>query len=396
MAARHTSVEDRYVIRDRNRSLVFGAIITKGPISRSEIAEVTGLSHGTVTKAVAPMVEAGYVTDEAPDEPRDAAESVKGRPRVPLRVRPERRCVVGVKTTGHEVIGVVANLAGTVVVSKRVRLVSAEVADVVRAIGHLVKQLVGSEAGLRECTHDLGVVLGGHVDADRRLVHTSLELGWREVPLARLLTAETGLRTVVENNVNALAVAEQWFGAGVDVPWFVVVTLGAGVGSALVLDGQLMGGVRGGAGELGHAVVEPGGRICRCGNRGCLETVAADPAILASIVEAGGPDLDDIRAAADLARSGDLAATAAFTRAGTALGTQIATLANIVNPQRIILSGEGVVSSDLLMTSLREAFAAHVLLPADHYELLTHPLPDEAWARGAAMVALQDIFVGSA
>ncbi|MFC5801986.1 ROK family transcriptional regulator [Streptomyces formicae] len=390
MAAPHGAVrEDRYVVRDRNRASVFGAIVTKGPIARSEIARLTGLSQATVTKAVAPMIEAGYVAEQ------EGSSGGPGRPRVPLHICPDRRFAVGVKVTEREAVGVVVDLAGEVRAECRTALDSRAVPDVVARVAELVGQLMGEDASFAQRTFDLGVALGGQVDVDHQVLRTSAMLGWYEVPLARLLEESTGLRTVIENDVNALAVTEQWFGVGVDVPWFAVVTLGAGVGGALVLDGKLIRGARGAAGEVGHVMVEPGGRLCRCGNRGCVETIASDPAILAAIAETGGPDVLDIAAAVELARAGDAAAFLAFMRAGVALGSGIAALANLVNPERIVISGEGLVASDLFMNSLRETFAARTLLPADDFELVTRPLPDEAWARGAAAVALQDIFVGA-
>ncbi|MEU8569264.1 ROK family transcriptional regulator [Streptomyces pathocidini] len=389
MAPRQTADrEGPYVLRDRTRASVFGAIVTKGPIARSEIAQLTGLSQATVTKAVAPMIAAGYVAEQ------EGSSGGRGRPRVPLHICPERRFAVGVKVTEREAVGVVVDFAGRVVAGGRVRLESPEVPEAVAGVRRLVRQLLAEKPEFRERTFDLGVAVGGAVDLDRKVLRASPILGWQDVPLGTLLEERTGLRTVVENDVNALAVAEQWFGVGVDVPWFAVVTVGAGVGSALVLDGKLMHGARGAAGELGHIVVEPGGRQCRCGNRGCLEAIASEPAILASIAEAGGPSGIDIEAAVGLARAGDAPAFTAFMRAGVALGAGIATLANLVNPARIVLSGEGLVASDLLMGSLRETFAARTLLPADAYELITRPLPDEAWARGAAAVALRDIFTG--
>ncbi|MFJ3583128.1 ROK family protein [Streptomyces sp. NPDC090127] len=388
MTGRSAGRADRSVGRDRNRVAVFGAIVTKGPIARSEIAERTGLSQGTVTKLVTPLIETGYVVEDG------KGAGGHGRPRVPLRLAADRRFALGVKATPREAVGVVADLSGRVVAQGRVALDSSTARGVVAGVASVVRQLLDEDAAFRTRTFDVGVALGAPVDAARRSVRPSAMYGWGHAGLADLIGERTGLRTVIENDVNALAVAEQWFGAGVDVPWFAVVTLGAGVGSALVMDGRLMRGARGGAGELGHLVVDPGGRPCRCGNRGCVETLAADAAVLASIAENGGPGGLDIRAAATLARSGDRAAVAAFSRAGEAMGAGIAALVNLADPRRVVLSGEGVAGLDLFADALRATLADRVLLPADEVDLVVRPLPDEAWARGAAAVALQEIFTG--
>ena len=369
------------------RARVFAAVLTKGPLSRRDIARLTGLSQSTITKAVKPLLEAGYVVEE----PTDARGP--GRPAVPLRVSGNRHYVVGVKIAPHEAIGVVTSPNAEVLGSARVALPSAGVDDVVQTVAGLVSELRASRAEYAEHVDALGVALGGHVDGRIGVLRYSPIFGWRDVPLAELLRAATGLPTVVENDVNALAVAEQLFDAGRDVASFAVVTVGAGVGCGFVVDHELVHGSSGMAGEIGHVVVDPEGEACRCGNRGCLETIAADGAILAAIRRSGGPALNNVGEAAVLARQGDEAAREAFSRAGTMLGRAIATLVNILDPSLVVLSGEGVAASDLLMDSLREELAARTFAEAEP-ELVTRPLGDEMWARGAAANVLRHLISG--
>jgi predicted NBD/HSP70 family sugar kinase len=207
-----------------------------------------------------------------------------------------------------------------------------------------------------------------------------------------MLKETTGLYTVVENDVNALAVEEQLFGAGRGVSTFAVVTVGAGIGCGLVVHGELVHGAGGMAGELGHLALDPDGDLCACGNRGCLETIASDRAILASIAANGGPFLTSIGEAAFFAREGNEQARASFANAGEALGRALSMLANIVNPSRVVLSGEGVVASDLLMDHLSAALARHTFSNAAGIpEIVTRPLSDEIWARGAAASVLRQL-----
>jgi predicted NBD/HSP70 family sugar kinase len=205
-----------------------------------------------------------------------------------------------------------------------------------------------------------------------------------------MLEARTDLLTVVENDVNALAVAEQWFGAGRDIPSFAVVTVGPGVGCGLVLDGELLHGATGLAGELGHVVVRPEGDRCLCGNQGCLETVASEDAILRAARRAGCA-VDTLDQAAALARDGDEACRCAFAEAGEALGQGISILLNLVNPARVILSGEGVIASDLLLDNLRQSLQRHTFSDAADCDLVIRPLADESWARGAAANVLRHL-----
>jgi predicted NBD/HSP70 family sugar kinase len=376
---------DGFVVSDRAAADVFGAILSRGPISRSQVARLTGLSQSTITKAVKPMLAAGYLVEE-----REETQG-RGRPANPLRVSTDRHYALGIKLSPHEIVGVVVNPRAEVLASTRRGLPGRGVDEVTSEIGSVVGELLGSQPEFHSRVEGLGLALGGLVDGHGTLRYSPL-LGWRDVPLASMLEAATGLYTVVENDVNALAVEEQLFGAGRGVSTFAVVTVGAGVGCGLVVHGELVHGSGGMAGEIGHIVIDREGELCACGNRGCLETIASDKAILASIVRDGGPFLTSIGEAALLAREGNEKARAAFARAGEALGCALATLANIVNPSRVVLSGEGVIASDLLMDHLSEALDRHTFANfAGIPEIVTRPLSDEMWAKGAAVNVLRHV-----
>lgn len=372
-------------VGDTTAAGIFMTVLTRGPIARSEIAYTLGLSAGTISRSAKPLLEAGYlVEDTGGDNTRP------GRPTVPLRVVAEREFVIGVKLTGDHLVGVVIDLLANVRATREAALASTEVESVVGAVVGLIGQLRLAVDG--PITR-LGVGLGGHVETASGMVRFAPFLDWRDVPLARMLSAATGLPVVVENDVNALTVAEQWFGAGIDVPSFAVVTIGAGVGCGMVINGSLVHGAVGLAGELGHVPAVADGPPCRCGNSGCVEAIASDAAILSRVAEATGHSGLDMGTAAQLARDGDRAAAAAFTAAGEVLGRALATVTNLINPQRIILSGEGLAASDLFESAARHSFYTHAYGQAGDCELLIRPLPDSTWARGAAAVAVQNLFL---
>lgn len=371
---------------DPTQGQVFATILTRGPLSRRDVARLTGLSQSTISKAVKPMLAAGYLVE--------GSEQVEGpgRPIVPLRVNTERHYVLGVKVTENEAIGVLTDPQGRVLSSRRRALSGAGLETVADDVAALADELRHEKPEYADEAEGLGVCLAGHVDGRTGTLRYSPVFGWRDVPLARLLEQRTGLVTVVENDVNALAVAEQWFGAGRDVDAFAIVTVGAGIGCGLILGGELLHGASGMAGELGHVTVDPDGAPCRCGKHGCLETMAADAAILDSIALAGGPVLGSVTEAAELARGGDEAARTAFARAGDALGRAVAIVLNLFEPSRLVLSGEGVVASDLLLESLDGALRRHSFGgAAERLELVTRPLADETWARGAAVNVLRHL-----
>jgi len=235
----------------------------------------------------------------------------------------------------------------------------------------------------------LGVAVSGDVDRAAGVVRYSPFLEWRDVPLAGLAATATGLPVTVDNDVRALTVAEQWFGAGVGLSDFAVVTVGAGIGCGLVVHGRVVAGAHGVAGEIGHVTVDPAGPPCHCGNRGCVEAVAGDAAILRRIRETAGTEVADTAAAVALAHAGDPAARDAYARAGEAIGRGIATVANLLGPERVIISGEGLAAYDLFAEQIRDAFAAAAFGSAARCDLRTRPLPFEEWARGAAATAIQ-------
>ena len=210
--------------------------------------------------------------------------------------------------------------------------------------------------------------------------------------LAQLVSAGTGLPAVALNDANASAVGEQRFGAGRPFASFLMVTLGTGVGAGLILDGRLWSGIDGVAGEFGHLTVEPNGRRCGCGNRGCLEQYASASAIAtlaASLgVEAGTGRLDAARVA-ELAREGDAKACAIFEQAGAYLGIAAAGVVNLLNLEAIILGGGVAESFDLLVPVLhREIRERAFAIPGGRVQLLKGELGDDAGVLGAAATAL--------
>ncbi len=378
---------------DPTAASVFVAVLTRGPIARNEIASLLGLSPATVSKAVRPMVEAGYLTESAASEASLPLESTRpGRPVVPLRVVADREFAIGIKLASSHAVGVAVDLLANVRASRRATLPSRDADAVVDALATLAKDLTGDLQG--GTVSRIGIGVGGHVDAQRGLVRYAPFLEWRDVPLAQLLEQRLGVPVVVENDVNSLTVAEQWFGGGVDVPSFAVVTIGAGIGCGFVVDRSLVHGAHGLAGELGHVPIVHNGPACRCGNTGCVEALASDEAIVARVRAATGQPQLDLGGAVRLARDGDPDAAEAFTTAGDALGRALAVVANLLNPYRIVLSGEGLAASDLFESAARESFARHAFGQAVECELVTRPLPDDTWARGAAAVAISNLFAG--
>jgi predicted NBD/HSP70 family sugar kinase len=364
-------------------AVVFTTVLTRGPLSRVAVADRTGLSSAAVTKAVRPLLDAGYF-EETPDQRVHV-----GRPASPLHVRPDAAYLVGVKVTADELIGAVTDLCARTRATRHRPLPTRDVAAVVAGIAALVRELVTPE--YRSGVRCVGVTVAGDVDRAGGVVHYSPFLGWRTVPLAGLVRAATGLPTVLENDVRALTVAEQWFGAGVGANSFALVTVGTGIGCGLVVNGSVIEGAMGVAGEIGHVLAESDGPPCLCGNRGCVEAIAGAGALLARLRSVSGRPSLTLAEAHVLASGGDEPLRAEYQRAGRAIGLALATVANLVGPERIVLSGEGLADYDLYEAQVRGTFAARAFGAAADCELILRPLPFEEWARGAASVAIQTL-----
>ncbi|MGV9344620.1 ROK family protein [Streptomyces spiralis] len=366
---------------------VFTTVLTRGPVNRPEIARITGLSSAAVTKAVKPMIEAGYL-EEMPQQERTAEGA--GRPAHPLSVRADREFFVGVKVTADELIGVVTDLRAEVRAAHRIPLSGRGVEQVVGGIAELVRQVAGEYAAH---THHIGVSVSGDVDRPGGVVRYSPFLGWRDVPLVRLVADATGATVTVENDVKALTIAEQWFGEGVGADSFALATVGVGIGCALVVNGRLVPGGYGVAGEIGHIPVAAGdGPDCHCGGRGCVEAIASEEAIVARAREAAGDPALDMAGAIDRAHGGDAAVRAVFAEAGQAIGLGLAAMVNLVGPERVVVSGEGLAAYDLFEEQIRAAFTRQAFGAAARCPLVVRPLPWEEWARGAAAVSIQSLF----
>ncbi len=372
---------------ERSRAAVLRAIALEGPISRSAIAGQLAVSAATVTAITRDLIDAGLVemSGKAPASGR------RGRPSELLSVVPDAVALLGVKVMHDHVIWVQADLRGEVAAGGVVPF-DPTGADPADRLGDLLADVV---AGVETTWLGVGVGVPGTVATGNRGGEqgrvTSPMFGWDEVPLGARLTARLALPVVVDNDVNTLAVAEHLYGRGRDVDDFLTVTLGRGVGLGIFLDGALRRGGRGGAGELGHTRAVVDGPDCECGRRGCLEAVASDPALVRRAREDGliatTDGIDELVAlAADLAAARDL-----FAEAGRHIGSAVADLVNLLAPELVVLSGEGIAAWDHIRPGFDEAFAAGVLDVHLATDVVVDPWDDQDWARGAAALVLRSV-----
>lgn len=374
----------KQLIREINQALVLGLVRSSTRVSRVEIAKVTGLSPATVSGITARLIEHGLLRESA------TGESVGGRKPVLLELVATAGYCVGVKVTETEVIAVLTDLAASVVARDRRSLLLSDPEAVVEVIASSVEDLLPAAKG--KPVHGIGVGLAGVIDSHNGVVHHATYSDWRDVPLGRLLEDRLDLPVTVDNDVNALVAIEQWFGAGRDISHFLVISIGRGVGLGMVLNGELYRGAKGGAGEFGHVKIAFPGEQCDCGSSGCLESEVSDQAIARIVSKGVGREIN-VGEAAGLARDGNQVALEAFEDAAEVLGVATANLVNVLDPELIVISGEGTRAADLVRDPFERSLRAHCFAALrDDFKVVIEEWDEEAWARGAASLLLGELF----
>jgi N-acetylglucosamine repressor len=376
---------NRDLMRRMNETLVLGLIHDLGPISRSGIGEVSGLSLATISNITGSLIEEGIVIEQGPDE------STGGRRPILLAIDRGAGLIIGAKLTQEQIVVALTDL-GAEVVEQRASPLGDDLRpeSVIATLGNLVDDLRSAYATRRFL--GLGIGMAGIVDRERGVSRYSPFLHWRDVQIREMIEARVGMPVIVENDVNAFTLAERWFGAGSQSPNFIVVTLGAGVGMGMMLNGELYRGGHDGAGEFGHSTVIENGPLCNCGKRGCVEAFCSFSALQRAAAESLGAEVTLDEAIAR-ARAGDRQAGEIFQSAGHVLGLALSSVVNILNPTLIIIGGEATPFLDLLLPSVRAALAEHCFADLfNDVDLVVEPWGDDAWARGAAVLMLDDFF----
>jgi glucokinase len=309
---------------------------------------------------------------------------------------------IGIDIGGTKVAAGVVDEAGQVLAVVRRRTPSRDPAHIADVVVEIVGQL--------RADHDVvavGIGAAGFVDVERATVMFAANLAWRDAPLRAEIGARLDLPVIVENDANAAAWGEFRFGGGEEEPDVVVLTIGTGIGAGLILNGALHRGRFGMAGEPGHQRVVPGGRLCGCGNRGCLEQYCSGTALVRAAREVaqerpadaarlldlahGDPANIDGPVVTKAAQEGDPAAVDCFDEIGRWLGQGLADLAALLDPGRFVIGGGVAEAGDLLLAAGRETYAS--VLTGRGYRPLADVVParlgSQAGLIGAADLARQ-------
>lgn len=378
------------------RAQVFEALRKNGALSRAEVARLTGLSRAAVSNVVKEFVDSGLVVESL--QGRDSAGSV-GRPGVMVMLNPRAGAALGVDV-GHRYLRVVvADLAHRVVAEEVLEL--AEEHDAQEALATVSQTVEASleRSGVeRRKVVGVGMALAGPVGIRTREVYpSSVSPSWVGSRPAETLSKSLGLPVLLENGANLEALAELAWGAAKGLRDVLHVAVSDGIGAGLILDGRLYRGALGTAGEIGHVTVMKDGPMCRCGKRGCLEALAASPALLELLRPVLGEGLT-IEQAIQLAGEGDQACRRAIGDAGNLVGLAAAHACNLLNPERLVVGGQLAEAGDVFLDQLRESLRRDALHVATDVEVVAGQLGRRARALGGVALALRetDSFVSPA
>jgi predicted NBD/HSP70 family sugar kinase len=378
-------------LRDRNRRRIVDVLGVLGVASRAEVARRTGLSPTTVSTLVAELEESGLVV-AADDAPAGGTPARGGRPARSIRLGRSAGVAIGVEFDELRVRVVACDRAHQVLAEG-----SREMADSYDARLGMDAAAALVEEVLRLAKIDsaelIGVGLGlpGPIHLSSGKVGLSAILsGWVGLTVADEMGRRLGVPVHVDNDANLAALAELRWGAGRGHETIVYVKVSAGIGAGLVIGGRLFRGVGGTAGEIGHTVLDEHGPICRCGSRGCLETVASARAIVELLKPSFGPDLT-IDGVVGRAQQGDPACRRAITSAGFRLGDCLANVSNTLNPGLIVVGGSVAAARNVLLDPMRTAVQRRAIpSAADDVEIVAGVLGDRAELLGAVALVLHE------
>jgi len=349
--------------KQHNRDLVLKTIFDNTSISRAEIARLTKLTRATVSDMVASLIEAGLVEEVG------YGESIGGKAPILLSLAADSRYLIGLNLAQDRFIGSVVNLRGEIKKTVEFPVDDIDGDQALQLVYQILDQLTDNKL-----TPLVGIGVGtpGLVNTQEGVVVNAVNLDWQELPLAHMLETRYNLPITVLNDSQATAIGEFVYGANhPSESNLVVVTIKHGIGAGILIDGRLFQGDGGGAGEIGHVVVQENGKLCRCGKYGCLETVASTRAIIQQAIAlapeyveselAKHPENVTLASIESALKANDPLAEKVVSDAAHYLGTSLASLIGILNIQKIVLTGDMAYFGEAWLQSVQNAMTQAAL-----------------------------------
>ena len=378
-------------IRDINRQIVLNYVREREPISRADIARETNLQRSTISSIVEDLTTEGLVEEVG------EGESTGGRRPTMLRLRTKEAIAIGVAITPTRTTVATSDLAGRVVEQKEF-LTNADSDETLDRIIDLVQELTRRNNGSIEA---VGVSLPGLVDPATGSAVYIPYFQWRDIPVSQVISTAVGLPVVIDNDANAVALAELWFGRPEvsDARDFILVLVAEGVGTGIIFDGQVYRGQRGAAGEFGHMVIGTHAPVpCSCGNYDCWEAFSSEGAAIARYSKLSGDTIVPpfgFRELIDRALEGGPIATAALVETAHYLGVGISNLVVGFSPEAVVVGGEIARAWPFIETALTETIEHSVRRGLPSAIILPSTLGEKPELQGALSLVLASKFAAA-
>lgn len=349
---------DLQLMHEFNRLLVLNCVRESRVIARAEVARRTNLSRTTVGNIIDELIIEGFVREGGSQRSKPSG----GRRIVPVHFNTRAGYVIGIAMGRNHLTILLTDLVAEVISQRELPFATQRGPEVCLAeLAAQVQRFLAEHAVPEQAVVGVGLGMPGPLDsAQEKPLAPPRMPGWDQAPVRHLLTEALGLPVFLDNNANMGALGESRYGVGRSVRDLLYVKVGSGIGSGLIIGGQIYRGGSGSAGEIGHMTIDPDGLPCACGNRGCLETLAGGPAIL-SAARRGVPAVQTVADVAAAAQAGDAHCRAALRDAGEALGIAFASLINFFNPSMIVVDGSTMRAGDLILEPIRQSAALRAL-----------------------------------
>jgi len=391
---------DQTLVREFNRSIILNQLRMGAPLSRADLAAITGLNKTTVSSLVDELIAHNFVREIGYNA------SGGGRPAVLVELNPEAGCIIGIEFGVGYLNAVLTDFRAAIRWRRQVPFdVSEDQHRVMNRLIALLRQVVRQSRRTGTRLLGTGISLTGLVDVASGTQVFAPNLGWRNVPVRQLLSAKFDVPIFVDNDANAAALAERYLGAAQSVDNFVYVTGNVGIGIGIVIGGHIFQGASGYAGEAGHTTLDLNGPLCMCGNHGCWERLASQRALIERVQQAiqegqrssvhtmaKDSDRITIQMIVEAARGGDDVALHALGETGTYLGVGIANLINIFNPSVVAFGGALSLAEEFLMPVVQQVVLERAMAgPREATQVITSAFKSDACVMGGVALVLHEI-----
>ena len=391
---------DQEKVRKVNRSLLLNALRLHAPTSRAKLADITGLTRGTVSNIINTLIEDDLVFEDK------LQDSKIGRPSILLGLRPDGGAVIGIEIGVDFISVLLTNFIAETLWEIRVQTTSQSQTEIINQAEKYIDQalVIAKEKKLRPL--GIGVGVPGLVNVRQGNLITAPNLHWKNVPLRLIWTQRFNLPIYIDNQANLAALGEYYFGIARNVDNFIYLSSDIGLGGGIVIDGRLFRGGHGYGGEIGHIQRNPQGELCGCGRIGCWETQVGPRPVLRRVkkefethhdqvlLDACLGNLDNLTfdIVVKFALNGNLICRQAIDEVAINLGMGIADLVNVFNPDLIVIGGAFIQAKEILHSIIEETIFSNVLQPsADNLRIEFSERNYEACPLGAVAVVLDDI-----